>query len=90
MRSKKGFTPLEIKTPDQESGRFPERHREGPRFAGSQTDIRQKHRSFLTGINATTSQRVSLTGNNPVYAVQNVIADDDSVMVEGVIGSAFP
>ena len=57
MEKSKGFTPLEgprlagtqIRTPDWRSGRFPERHGEGPRFAGSQTDIRQQHRSFLTG-----------------------------------------
>ncbi len=47
MDEQKEFNPLEIKIPDQESGRFPERHREGPRFAGSQTDIRQRHLSFL-------------------------------------------
>jgi prepilin-type N-terminal cleavage/methylation domain-containing protein/prepilin-type processing-associated H-X9-DG protein len=49
MRKAKGFTPLEIRIPNRESGRFPERHGEGPRFAGSQTDVRQQHRSFLTG-----------------------------------------
>ena len=40
MRKAKGFTPLEIRIPNRESGRFPERHGE--------TDIRQQHRSFLT------------------------------------------
>ncbi len=34
---------------DRESGRLPERHGEGPRSAGSQTDVRQRRRSFLTG-----------------------------------------
>jgi len=48
MCKKRGFTPLEVKIPNRESGRLPERHGEGPRFAGSQTDIRQQHRSFLT------------------------------------------
>jgi len=43
------FTQLEIKIPDIKSGRFPERHGEGPRSAGSQTDVRQQHRRFLTG-----------------------------------------
>jgi len=38
---------LEIGIPNRVSGRFPERHGEGPRFAGSQTDVRKKHRSFL-------------------------------------------
>jgi prepilin-type N-terminal cleavage/methylation domain-containing protein/prepilin-type processing-associated H-X9-DG protein len=47
MDGQKEFNPLEIKIPDQESGRFPKRHGEGPRFAGSQTDIRQRHLSFL-------------------------------------------
>ena len=32
---------------DRESGRLPERHGEGPRFAGSETDVRKRHRSFL-------------------------------------------
>jgi prepilin-type N-terminal cleavage/methylation domain-containing protein/prepilin-type processing-associated H-X9-DG protein len=49
MRKPKGFTLLESKIPARESGRFTERHGEGSRFAGSQTDIRQQHRSFLTG-----------------------------------------
>jgi prepilin-type N-terminal cleavage/methylation domain-containing protein/prepilin-type processing-associated H-X9-DG protein len=49
MDEKKGFTPLEIGIPNREKGRFPERHGEGSHFAGSQTDIRQQHRSFLTG-----------------------------------------
>jgi prepilin-type processing-associated H-X9-DG protein len=48
-QKRKAFTPLEIKIPDQESGRLPKRHGEGPRFAGSQTDVRKRHRSFLTG-----------------------------------------
>jgi prepilin-type N-terminal cleavage/methylation domain-containing protein len=39
MRLRKGFTPLEIKISDWESGRFPERHGE--------TDVRQQRRSFL-------------------------------------------
>ncbi len=47
MNKQRGFTPLEIRTPNQESGRLPERHGEGPRFAGSQTDVRKRHRSFL-------------------------------------------
>ncbi len=47
MRKRSGFTPLEINIPDRESGRLPERHGEGPRFAGSQTDVRKRHRSFL-------------------------------------------
>ena len=41
MRRTKAFTPLEIRIPNRESGRFPERHGE--------TDIRQQQRSFLTG-----------------------------------------
>jgi prepilin-type N-terminal cleavage/methylation domain-containing protein len=44
---KKGFTTLEIRIPNQQSGRLPERHGEGSRFAGSQTDVRKRHRSFL-------------------------------------------
>jgi prepilin-type N-terminal cleavage/methylation domain-containing protein/prepilin-type processing-associated H-X9-DG protein len=48
MDEQKEFNPLKIKIPDQESGRFPERHREEPRFAASQTDIRQRHLSFPT------------------------------------------
>ena len=39
MRKKSGFTPLENKIPDCESGRLPERHGE--------TDVRKGHRSFL-------------------------------------------
>ena len=35
-----GFTPLEIKIPNRKSGRLPERHGE--------TDVRKRHRSFLT------------------------------------------
>ncbi len=38
---RKGFTPLEIKIPKWERRGFPERHGE--------TDVRQRHRSFLTG-----------------------------------------
>ena len=49
MRERNGFTPLEIRTPNQESRRLPERHGEGPRFAGSQTYVRKRHQSFLTG-----------------------------------------
>jgi len=49
MRKGNDFTPLEIDIPDWESGRLPERQGEGPRFAGSQTDVRKRHRSFLTG-----------------------------------------
>ncbi len=41
MAKQKGFTPLEIKIPARKSGRLPERHGE--------TDIRKRHRSFLTG-----------------------------------------
>jgi len=41
MRRTNAFTPLEIRIPNRESGRFPERHGE--------TDIRQQQRSFLTG-----------------------------------------
>ena len=48
MGSQRGFTQLEINIPDRERGRLPERHGEGPRFAGSQTDVRKRHRSFLT------------------------------------------
>jgi len=44
---KKGFTTLEIRTSNQQSERLPERHGEGFRFAGSQTDVRKRHRSFL-------------------------------------------
>jgi prepilin-type N-terminal cleavage/methylation domain-containing protein/prepilin-type processing-associated H-X9-DG protein len=44
---KKGFTTLEIRTPNQQSERLPERHGEGSRVAASQTDIRKRHRSFL-------------------------------------------
>jgi len=40
MCKKRGFTPLEVKIPNRESGRLPERHGE--------TDVRQQHRSFLT------------------------------------------
>ena len=47
MCKKRGFTPLGVKIPNRESGRLPERHGEGPRFAGSQTDVRKRHRSFL-------------------------------------------
>jgi prepilin-type N-terminal cleavage/methylation domain-containing protein/prepilin-type processing-associated H-X9-DG protein len=49
MRTIRDFTPLEIKTPNWRSGRMPERHGEEPRFAGNQTDVRKRHRSFLTG-----------------------------------------
>jgi prepilin-type N-terminal cleavage/methylation domain-containing protein len=49
MDEKRGFTPLEMENPDRESGRFPERHGEGPRFTGSQTNVRQQHWGFLTG-----------------------------------------
>jgi len=41
MRKGNGFIPLENKIPDWKKGRFPERHEE--------TDVRQRHRSFLTG-----------------------------------------
>ena len=41
MRREKGFTPLEIGIPNWESRGFPEKHGE--------TDVRQRHRSFLTG-----------------------------------------
>jgi prepilin-type N-terminal cleavage/methylation domain-containing protein/prepilin-type processing-associated H-X9-DG protein len=41
MRKCNAFTPLEIRIPNRESGRFPEMHGE--------TDFRQRHRSFLTG-----------------------------------------
>ena len=43
----KGFTPLEIDIPGRERRTLPEIHGEGPRFAGSQTDVRKRHRSFL-------------------------------------------
>ena len=46
-RHRKAFTPLKTRTPDRKSERLPERHGEGPRFAGSQTDVRKRHRSFL-------------------------------------------
>jgi len=48
VNKSRGFTPLENKIPDQESERLPEKHGEGPRFAGSQTDVRKRQRSFLT------------------------------------------
>jgi len=41
MRRTEAFTPLEIRIPNRESGRLPERHGE--------TDVRERHRSFLTG-----------------------------------------
>jgi len=41
MSKRKGFTPLEIKTPGRKSRRFTEKH--------GVTDVRQRHRSFLTG-----------------------------------------
>jgi len=41
MGKGKGFTPLEIKIPNRGIGRLPERHGE--------TDVRKRHRSFLTG-----------------------------------------
>jgi len=49
MCKENGFTPLEMDIPERQSGRLPERHGEGPRFAGSQTDVRKRHRSFLRG-----------------------------------------
>ncbi len=49
MCKRYGFTPLEIGITNWESRGFPERHGEGPRFAGSQTDIRKRRRNFLTG-----------------------------------------
>ena len=61
MDEQKEFKPLEIKIPDQESGRFTERHWEGPRFAGSQTDVRQRHRSFLR------KESLGLTGFTTVW-----------------------
>ena len=45
---------------DRESGRLPERHGEGPRFAGSQTDVRKRHRSFLR------KESLGLTGFTPL------------------------
>ncbi len=47
MNRQKGFTPLEVDIPERENRKLPERHGEGPRFAGSQTDVRKRHRSFL-------------------------------------------
>ncbi len=41
MDERKEFMPLEVKIPDRNSGRLPERHGE--------TDVRKRHRSFLTG-----------------------------------------
>jgi len=41
MNNQKGFTPLEIGIPNRERGRLPERRGE--------TDVRKRHRSFLTG-----------------------------------------
>jgi len=49
MRIIRGFSPLETRITNRRSGRLPERHGEGPRFAGNQTDVRKRHRSFLTG-----------------------------------------
>jgi len=49
MNKQKDFTPLKINIPARKNGRLPERHVEGARFAGSQTDIRKRDRSFLTG-----------------------------------------
>jgi len=49
MCKENGFNPLEMDIPERQSGRLPERHGEEPRFAGNQTDVRKRHRSFLTG-----------------------------------------
>jgi len=47
MNRQKGDTPLEVDIPERENRKLPERHGEGPRLAGSQTDVRKRHRSFL-------------------------------------------
>jgi prepilin-type N-terminal cleavage/methylation domain-containing protein len=47
MNKQRDFTPLKINIPARKNGRLPERHVEGPRSAGSQTDIRKRDRSFL-------------------------------------------
>jgi len=47
MNRQKGDTPLEVDIPERENRKLPERHGEVPRFAGSQTDVRKRHRCFL-------------------------------------------
>jgi len=48
MNRKKGFTPLEIEITNRRRRGLPERHGEALRFAANQTDVRKRHRSFLT------------------------------------------